>query len=157
MIADMRVQFLIAGDGELRDELRSLAHSLGQDGSVFFLGYLSEVDDFYRAIDILALTSDWEGTPMCILEGMSHGLPIVASAAGGVVEMITHEVNGLLFPAGDLSSLVANLAELIGNAAKRRSLGAAGRQHVLADFSSERWAQRHVELYRSLLAQGVDA
>ncbi len=147
-----QIQFLVAGDGELRNKLMALAKSLGIGESVYFLGYVSRINELYAAIDILTLTSDWEGTPMCILEGMSQGLPIVAAAVGGVVDLIEHEISGLLFAKGNVDDLVACLLQLIQNPAERDSLGQTALKRLQDAFTPEVWRDRHIELYKSLLS-----
>lgn len=145
--------FFVAGDGALRDEMEAMARQLDILDTVVFTGFIANMDEFYAAMDIIALTSDIEGTPMCLLEAMKHGLPIVASNVGGIPHMITHGHEGLLFEKGDDILSTRHLAELIDNPALRRELGASARRRMETDLSPEAWAARHVAHYEKLLAK----
>jgi len=142
---------IIAGEGELLEMLKSLAKELNICEMVTFAGFVRNTDELYRSLDILVLTSDYEGIPMCILEGMSHGLPVVASAVGGIVEMIRDGVDGILFPKGDLDRLVSSLTELIADPEKRLKVGKNGYRRFLTDFTPEMWRDKHLRHYLSLL------
>jgi glycosyltransferase involved in cell wall biosynthesis len=144
------IQFLIAGDGELHKELTSLAKKLGIDDVVVFMGFVSNMDKLYKALDVLALTSDWEGTPMCILEGMKHGLPIIASKVGGTVDLLEHERSGLFFQKGNISEFVWAVMALADNPDTRKRLGENAFERVCDDFTPTVWRDRHLQLYNDL-------
>lgn len=143
--------FIIAGEGELKEELQSLARRLGINDRVCFTGFLSDIDALYAALDIQVLTSDIEGTPMCILEGMAHKLPVVASAVGGVVDLVEHGRSGMLFDKGDMEAFCSHLAELIGDAEKRVAIGQCAFEKSEKDFSANAWRQKQIDHYAWLL------
>lgn len=142
--------FFIAGDGALRGEMEERARHLDILDCVIFSGFVPDMDEFYAAMDIIALTSDWEGTPMCLLEAMKHGLPIVASKVGGIPHMITDGNEGLLFEKGDEITSTRHLANLIADPVLRQELGANARRRMETDLSPEVWAARHISHYESL-------
>ena len=112
----------MAGDGPLVEPCRALAARLGAAGRVHFPGLCQDVPELLSACDFFALASDWEGSPVSILEAMAARLPVVATAVGGVPELVEHGANGLLVPPGDKASLTQALAELAGNAALRSAM-----------------------------------
>jgi len=144
--------FILAGDGELKEQVLNQAALHGLEESFLFAGFLTGMDEFFCVLDLFVLTSDWEGTPMALLEAMSHGLPAVASDVGGVADVVVDGSTGLLFPKGDLDSCVAALGRLIGDAGLRGTMGKAGRKRIVEEFTEERWVAEHLEHYQALLA-----
>jgi sugar transferase (PEP-CTERM/EpsH1 system associated) len=148
-IPDARL--VLVGDGPMRDSLQALAKDLNLNGSVRFAGYQSQPERYLQMMDVFALTSQTEGMPLAILEAWAAGLPVVASAVGGVPDLVQHGCNGLLFPSGDEDALAQLLRELIQDQDRARSLGAAGRQEVLARYSLQRMANDYQHHYLQLL------
>ncbi|MBS4031178.1 MAG: glycosyltransferase family 4 protein [Clostridiales bacterium] len=97
--------FIIVGDGPLRGELESLARQLGLDGRIYFAGYRQDVPAILARIKIFVQPSLSEGQGITVLEAMSAGCPVVASATGGLKELIRHGENGLLVEPGDIEQL----------------------------------------------------
>ncbi|MBT1070892.1 glycosyltransferase family 4 protein [Pelotalea chapellei] len=145
--------FLLAGDGELKDELLARAARLGLNDSFRFVGFLTGMDEFYSMLDLFVLTSDWEGTPMAALEAMSHGLPVIASSVGGVPDVVVNNTTGILFPKGDVQACVAALHMLIGAEDARIKMGIAARERILTEFTEERWVSEHLSHYQLLLSR----
>lgn len=148
-----QVIFLLAGDGELKDELLAHAARLGLDDSFRFVGFLTSMDEFYHMLDVFVLTSDWEGTPMAALEAMSHGLPVIASSVGGVPDVVVNNNTGILFPKGDLQACIAAMHTLIGADDTRVKMGVAARERILTEFTEERWVREHLDHYQLLLSR----
>lgn len=128
----------IVGDGELLGDLRTHARLEGIHDRVVFRGVLPhpEVLREHRSADIFVLSSRWEGCPNVVLEAMAHGLPVVATAVGGVPELIEHGVSGILVPPRDPRALAEGLARLTSDARLRRSMGEAARARA-ARFEPE--------------------
>lgn len=143
--------FLLAGDGDLKEELLNHAAKLGLNDVFRFVGFLTSMDEFYSMLDIFVLTSDWEGTPMAALEAMSHGLPIIATSVGGVPEVVVNGLTGLLFPKGDLQGCVAALHKLVEEDESRMKMGIAAKQRILAEFTEKRWVEEHMKHYQQLI------
>src|SRR5205807_1223141 len=91
----------VVGGGELDDELRAYAEALGLGDRLLFAGWRRELQPVYAACDIVALTSDNEGTPVAVIEAMASGRPIVATEVGGVADVLEGGRYGLLVPPGD--------------------------------------------------------
>ncbi|MCE0763117.1 glycosyltransferase [Pseudonocardia kujensis] len=132
-------RLLIVGDGPERSSLEALATELGIAGSVAFAGARHDVDRLLGGIDVVTLSSfTVECFPMAILEAMARGLPAVATAVGGVPEMIDDGRTGHVVPPRDPRALADALLKVIGDPSVRASMGAAGRRRVEELFTLER-------------------
>src|SRR6185437_1329805 len=120
------VRFAIAGEGNLRRDLEGLINSLGLQNHFRLIGFRTDFGDFLAALDIYAISSLWEGLPLALLEAMQLGKPAVATAVGGIAEVIQDHVNGLLVPARDFGKLAAAILELVRNPELRWRLGSVG-------------------------------
>lgn len=129
--------FVLAGTGEDEAALRAQAAQLGIAGRVRFLGYVAEMTALYPALDLLLLTSRYEGLPMAILEAMAVGLPIVASRLDGVAEVLRDDEDGALVPEGGRDGYVARVGELIAQPALARRYADAALAKVRAQHSAE--------------------
>jgi glycosyltransferase involved in cell wall biosynthesis len=142
------VRLVLVGEGRLRPELERVRSDLGVEREVVFHGAEPDARRLYGAFDVAALASEAEGLPNVILEAAAAGLPIVATAAGGTVEIITDGVTGRLVEIGDEDALVEALTDLRADPAARRRLGDAARADVEARFGVERMVAEFAELYR---------
>lgn len=149
--AHPRLRLLIAGDGQDRAALEALAAELGIAGVTCFAGWLTDMETFYRAIDINTLTSRSETFPYALTEGAREHLPTAATRVGGVPALIADGETGLLFDPGDFSALGAHLSALAEDAALRRRLGEALYRRARTDFSAEATARRQREIYGRVL------
>ncbi len=127
--------FVIIGDGERRLELESLTTQLGLADFTHFLGSRSDVADLLPALDLVALTSHNEASPVSILEALSCGVPVVSARVGSVPETVIPEQTGELFEPGDLDGFVAAAADLLQDKPKLAKLGRQGRQHIIEHCS----------------------
>ena len=128
---------LVAGreiNGSL-ETLRRLAEQLGLSANVRFLGQRRDIPHILSAADIHVSASHHEGFPNNLLEAMCAGLPVVATAVGGVPELVMNGNTGLLVPPKDPLSLAGAILSLAGDLSQRESFGAAGRQRVVQHFS----------------------
>ena len=141
---DCRLNLL--GDGELREEMEDYAQALGVSQNTAFLGSQSNVYPYLKDADIFLLPSNYEGMPMTIIEAMGTGLPIVATAVGGVPDMITDGESGLLTPC-DSEAVSAAVTKLIENESLRASLGQAAKE-AARRFSAGFMAEEYVKTYR---------
>jgi glycosyltransferase involved in cell wall biosynthesis len=145
------VRLEIAGDGPERAALASEIERLGLDGTVELLGTRSDVPDLLAAADVFVLSSDSEGLPMSVLEAMAAGVPVVATAVGGVPELVRDDETGLLVPPRDPGALAAALGKLAADPELRRRLGGAGRRRVENEFSLDAFHRAHLDVYRAAL------
>lgn len=144
------LQFQIAGDGEMREELETTAELLGlTPEKLRFFGDCNYMNEVYAEADILVSTSDSEGTPNVVLEAMAHGLPVVATAVGGTREVLAPS-RGYLVNPGDEMALVDATAQLIADCDLRIRLGSEGRRYVGENHSLDTLKNRLKEIYRGL-------
>jgi glycosyltransferase involved in cell wall biosynthesis len=139
----------IVGDGELAPALRELVQNRGLSGAVRFDGWRSDLPAVYAGFDALALTSVNEGTPVAVIEAMAAGLPVVATAVGGVPDVVTDGRDGLLVAPGDEEAMAQAMLRLLRRADERRALGTAAREVVRARFAASRLVTDVERLYRA--------
>jgi len=145
------VIFLIAGDGALRGALEARAKALGIKERVCFLGWRRDLDVLYGATDVFLLTSRNEGTPVALIESLAAGCAAVATDVGGVGDVVSTMEVGLLAASGDAAALASHVRALLGDRARRRAMGDAGRRLVLARYGLDRLVADVDALYRDLL------
>ena len=143
----------IIGDGPERSRLEALSKQLGLGERVHLVGHQNNVSDWLAALDVFTLTSDWEGMSNAVLEAMSAGLPVVATAVGGTPEVVVDGITGLLVPPRAPDALAQAITRLLRTPALRRKMGQAGRERVERHFSVERMVQETEALYEELVRE----
>jgi len=128
---DARARLLIVGDGDLMAALQAQASTLGIAERVVFAGHRSDIPAVLAAIDVLCISSTYEGTPLVLFEAMAAGRPIVSTAVDGCREVLVEGITGLLVPPQDDDALAAALERVLANDALRRTLGDGARQASL--------------------------
>ena len=142
----------IVGGGPLEAALTTQVEALGLQESVHMLGFRTDVPAVLSLLDVYVLPSRMEGVSLTLLEAMSAGLPVVATRVGGNPEVVVEGATGLLVEPGEPRQLAAALQSLLGDEARRLTLGADGRRRVDETFSMERFVDAHVQLYERLRA-----
>ena len=145
------VTLRIAGDGPLEPELRATMSALRLDDAVTFLGRVVPAGPVFEESEIVVVSSFGEGFGMVALEAMERGRPVIASAVGGLPEIVEDGRSGLLVPAGDVDALAAAILELVRDPGRAAAMGAAGRARALVQFSQDRCTDRIEALYRAAL------
>jgi len=157
----LRTDFFIIGDGELREELQKYAKQLGIEENVVFMGWQKELNEVYSNLDIVALASLNEGTPVSLIEAMAAGKAVISSDVGGVNELVNggesaigggYKIGkrGILVKSGDVKGFSEGLRLLLGDSALRKRLGREGKEFVRERFSHERLIKDTENLYRGL-------
>jgi glycosyltransferase involved in cell wall biosynthesis len=144
---------LIVGGGRRLEEVKTLAASLGLADTVHFLGQRRDIPDLLNATDIFVLPSYSEGVSLALLEAMAAGLPVIATAVGGLPEVVEDGETGLLIPPKDAAALAGALARLLADPALARRLGAKARTHVREHYSLDRLGREINEIYGELVAK----
>lgn len=146
------VRLLLVGDGLERANLGRLADALGVGERVHFAGYQPCPEKFLRAMTVFALTSRTEGFPVSLLEAWAAGVPVVATAVGGIPDVVTDGVNARLVPSGQEAALIATLTDVLSDPVAAAALGRSGREEVSARYSLDRIAGEYERHYRELIA-----
>jgi glycosyltransferase involved in cell wall biosynthesis len=144
---------LLAGDGPDRDRLVASARALGLEDRVRFAGARRDVANVLAALDVFVLSSDFEGSPLALIEAMAAGKAIVATRVGGVPDLIDDGVHGLLVPPGDPGALGTALLSLARDPARRAALGAAARGRQREELTLDGMIERITMLYERVTRQ----
>lgn len=147
--------FLFAGDGPERQQLETVARSLGVEGHVIFAGARSDMPAVYASIDILVLPSVNEGMPMTLIEALAARKPVVASNVGDVSKLIQNGKTGLLVEPGDPAALRAAILRLLGDQQLRETVAAHGQQWACDNFSAAGMARRYRAVYDEVLDEAA--
>ena len=151
------LRFRIVGEGPRRLELERLAATLGVAGQVEFLGHREDVPALLAQADLFVLPSRSEAFPNGVIEAMAAGLPVVACAAGGLLDLIQHDTTGILVPPGDVGALATAVHALVQDPDRAQEMGDAARQFVQQRYSFERMVASFEDLYVSGLRGRVTA
>jgi glycosyltransferase involved in cell wall biosynthesis len=144
-----RVRLLVLGDGPARGQIERLAAPLGP--AVVLAGHRDDVPDVLAGADVLLHPTSRDALPSALLEAMAAGVPVVASAVGGVPEVVVHGETGVLVPAPPTAGdVAAALSRLLAEHDLRARLGRAGRERYERDFTAERWARRLRAVYEQV-------
>jgi len=127
-------RYLVIGDGPLQVELLELSRDLGIQDHVTFLGWRTDVQDIVKQLDVMVLTSLWEGLPLTLLEGMALSKPIVATDIKGNNELVVHEVTGFLASPRDFQKIGEYTLRLLKNKPLARSMGEQAYNRVREKF-----------------------
>ena len=147
------VHFLIiGGDGGEEDDIKNLITQKGLENKITLTGFREDITDILPSIDILLLTSKTEGLGTSILDAQLCEVPVVATSAGGIPEIIEHEVNGLLGPPGNPAKLAVQLERLIISNSHRKALARNAKESVKC-FSKETMTEQTIKIYKAVLAE----
>jgi glycosyltransferase involved in cell wall biosynthesis len=143
----------IVGEGPLRADLEAQVAAEGLGGAVGLLGFRNDVPELLSRSAVFVLVSGYEGCPLSVLEAMAAGVPVVATAVGGIPELVAHGETGLLVESGRPEALAAALDELLSDPARAEALGRAGRERVRERFSREQMLAATSSLYAETITE----
>ena len=161
-------RFLIVGDGELRKDLEKMTALLALEDQVIFTGWIRDLGPLYADLDVLAVTSNNEGTPVAVIEAMAAGVAVIATDVGGVRELISEcgmrnaewkigefEIceRGVLVGQGDAEGLAKGMKYLLEHPKECREMGRRGQEYALQKHSVERLVADMDQLYQTLLTK----
>ena len=145
--SDPRAHLVLAGQGVLRAPLQVRVNQLGLTSRVHFLGLRTDIPDVLGAADIFALSSDYEGNPLSVIEAMAAGLPTVSTAVGGVPELLQNGKEGFIVQPGHPEELSEAMMILLGDPHLRRRMGAAAAARAKEKFDVSAMVRAYEELY----------
>ncbi|MDZ4165683.1 MAG: glycosyltransferase family 4 protein [Smithellaceae bacterium] len=143
---------ILVGDGPDRQTLEAEVATLGLSGAIHFIGHVTHVAEYYRAMDLVVMPSLSEGMPNVALEAMLFGKALVGTRVGGIPEVVLDGVTGLIVEPKNSDQLALAMCSLFENRALLESHGRAGRQRVLVEFSPALRTRRILDLYQEVLA-----
>jgi glycosyltransferase involved in cell wall biosynthesis len=155
-------KFVVVGEGLLRQELETRAKNLGITSDLIFAGGRRDPDEFYPALDVVALTSRNEGTPLTLIEAMANARPVISTRVGGVVDLLGRVIassadfdeceRGISVSPGDAKAFAAGMVRLATDAELRTELGARGLVYVQQTYRKSRLIDDIKNLYRELMS-----
>ncbi|GHE53422.1 glycosyltransferase family 4 protein [Roseivirga thermotolerans] len=147
-----KLELTFCGEDTDSDTFRSRALGLLGEKirTVRFLGSISDMSQIYSQCDVLLLSSNFEALPLSIIEGMSAGLPVVASNTGGIPELVANEVNGFLFEVGDDDMLAAYL-EILSDKELRVKMGRESRNRYLKNHDGDKFIEQLTSTYKDIV------
>lgn len=146
------MRLVLVGDGPERPAVQELTATLGVAEQVLFVGQVGDPRPYYAAADVLAMPSLSEGSPLALLEAMAAGLPIVATAVGGVPEIVQNDQNALLIAPRQPDVMANAMNQLLNDDQLARRLGQSAQNTVATRFTPEAHRLARLEFYRKLLA-----
>ena len=144
--------FVLVGEGPARSEWEALAVQLGIAKHVVFAGVRDDMPEVYASLDLVVLPSLIESMPMCLLEAMAAGRPVIATRVGAIPKFITSKHTGWLIEPGDVNGLAAAICHLLSNPELASQLGEKGREYISQHFSATSMAKNYMQAYGQVLA-----
>ncbi len=146
-------KFLLVGDGILRRKVEGLISKFNLQRQVILVGWCWNIPKVLSAIDILVLTSLWEGLPICALEAMAASKPVVATSTGGIAEVITEGKTGFLVSPRNTQRMSERLILLLREESLRRQIGLNAKDSLSSDFSLKNMVKNNQDLYDDLIKE----
>lgn len=143
--------FLWVGAGPLMEPVKKVVEETGLKDRFLFLGERTDIPDLLKVMDVFFLLSKYEGMPNALLEAMASSLPCVATDVSGNRIALTHDMNGLLVPVGDVTAASSALIRLFRDAPLRHQLGVAAQKTIHDHFSSDHIARQYLAVYETIL------
>ena len=147
-------RFILVGDGLLRPQVETLLDQLKIADKVVLLGWRRDIPEIMHSINILLLTSLWEGLPRVLPQAMASGSPVVATSVNGSPEAVKNGLNGYLLPPGDVEGMARKILYLINNPGEARAMGQTGRE-LVEEFDIWKMVKQQELLYANLTAGGA--
>jgi len=151
---DIPAKLLMIGDGPDRGPAEALARELGVEADAVFVGKQNRIPELLGVADLMLLPSEHEAFGLAALEAMACGVPTVAARTGGLPELITDRIDGLMAPVGDIEAMAAHALSLLGDSASWGRFSAAARLTAETRFSTDLIIPQYEEYYRRVLAEG---
>jgi glycosyltransferase involved in cell wall biosynthesis len=153
LAASPETAFVFVGDGPSRRAWKTLAADLGIGEHVFFTGTRTDMPNVYASLDMLVLPSFEEAMPMCLLEGLAAGRPVIATRVGEVPKLIEPGVTGALIESNDSAALSDAILRFIENTREAQSMGRNGQALIARSFSSDAMARKYLSVYEDALSR----
>ena len=149
-------QFLLVGDGPLREQAEALVQELKLEERLHLLGEMESAREAMGALDVLVVASRAEGSSVSAMEAMALGKPVVGTAVGGVPEVVADGDTGLLVPPGDPEALAEAVCTLLADPERAQSMGERGRQRAAAHFRIDLMIERTKAVYADVMREAME-
>ncbi|VAX34860.1 hypothetical protein MNBD_UNCLBAC01-1102 [hydrothermal vent metagenome] len=149
--SSMDVKLLIIGDGQLKENLKSLVKKLNIENKVKFLGFRKDIPELINILDLFVLSSTMEGVSLTLLEAMAAGKPVIATNVGGNPEVVVDGDTGLLVPSGDPKKMAEAIIKILSDKELAAQMGNAGRKRVEKFFSLEKMVDKYEKIYQEVI------
>lgn len=146
------LHLLIFGDGSLKSDLKNLVDELELKKYIDFLGYVKEIENYYKLFDIVLFTSDWEGMPLTMWEAMANNVPVVAPDVGGFKEILEENNCGLIYQPANLKDAKEKILHLLDDENLRKEIGGNGRMAIEYKYSEKNFIRQIEQVYSNLLS-----
>ncbi len=146
-----KIRFLLVGDGVLRGRIEKKAAESGLKDEVILTGWRFDMPELFAALDVLVLTSLWEGLPIVVLEAMRSGVPVVVTHTGGVAEVVKNGVTGFLSAAYEPVLMASQVSALLKDDALRKRMGQASREALGDSFRVQNMVSETQAMYEDIL------
>lgn len=150
-IAGQFSRLLIIGEGPKETQLRLLVREKDLANNVIFAGFQEKVEEWLPALDVFVLPSLTEGTPMALLEAMANGIPVVATAVGGIPNILTSNINGILVSPARPEELANGIEALLSDAAMRKRISLEAKNTIVDKYDLDTWVRKIEALYLEVM------
>jgi glycosyltransferase involved in cell wall biosynthesis len=147
-----QTRLILAGEGELRENMESLSHSLGLTDSVIWLGYYPDVPRLLSAMDIYIQPSVNEGLSLSILEAMAAEKPVISTQVGSASEILQEGISGVLIPPGSAAEIEKALIRMIEQPDERYRLAINAREFVLKEYNLQKMVESYYLIYQQIIS-----
>jgi glycosyltransferase involved in cell wall biosynthesis len=144
-------KLVIVGNGPERQQLESVAREMGKGERVVFAGQVADVQPFYALADVFALSSHSEGSPNALLEAMSARVPVVATAVGGIPEIVSNDESAVLIPPNEPAAMAAAVERVLTNSELAQRLALRAAELISKHYTPEIHVKNSIEIYREVL------
>lgn len=151
-VRDLPITLSVVGDGEDLSAMQQYARARGIGERVIWHGARTNAPQLMRAFDVFVLSSRWEGTPIVLFEAMSAGIPVVATAVGGVPDVVS-ALEAILVPAEDAHALAAGIRNVFSDRDAAAERAATAKQRLRAEFALDKWVDRYDALYERIVTR----
>ncbi len=148
---DQKVKFFIIGEGELRKKIENYIAEKSLNEDIILTGFRNDISDILPELDVFLMTSKEEGLGTTVLDAFANNIPVVATAGGGIPEMVIHEKTGLLYPIKDAKGLAEGLQRVLSNNHLKKDLTSGAYKRLLGNFTKEQTAKKTYEVYQQVL------
>lgn len=151
ILKEHKLHFLIIGDGPLFEDIKKHIYQKKLESHITMTGFKENIPSFLKSIDLFLMTSKTEGLGTTLLDAFANHVPVVATAAGGIPEIVEHEKTGLLAEVKDVNQLTAHVERILGDPDFSVRLTTAAYQKLMEHFTIKKMAEKNVDIYKKAL------